>query len=256
MTNAMTANVRVAGFVGGNTWNYYNFAPNSGNNMIIYINTTSTNGDCDLYVKRGQNPTLLSFDYADAGISKYFQPTVPDPAADTWYFGVYGYSACSYQIWVSVSNQCPGTPPCSNHGQCTNNGQCICNVGYSGNDCSISGNMLPVLSNGVSQIGSVNSTNSTRWQYYQFGIVNTTFLTIVVKETVTSGFVWLYASKDSTPDLRDYDYSDQGTNSIFHRIHIVFDSPTTDTYYFGVYSNPFSNIPSIPFTIAAWYSPF
>jgi len=116
--------------------------------------------------------------------------------------------------------------------------------------------MLPTLANGVSRIGSVNSTGLGRWQYYQFNIVNTTFVTVVVKETVTSGFVWLYASKDSTPDLRDYDYSDQGTNSMFHRIHIPFDSPTTDTYFFGVYSNPFSNVQITPFTIAAWYSPF
>jgi len=89
MTNAMTANVRVSGIVSGNTWNYYHFTPNSGNNMIISVNTTSTTGDCDLYVKRGQNPTQLVYDYADLGISKYFQVTVPDPAADTWYFGVY-----------------------------------------------------------------------------------------------------------------------------------------------------------------------
>jgi len=251
----MTAGVRVSGYVDGQTWNYYHYAPNSGNNMIIAVNTTSNSGDCDLYIKRGQNPTQFVYDYMDAGITKYFQITVPDPASDTWYFGIYGYSACAYQIWVTISTQCPGVPPCNNHGTCSNNGQCICNTGYSGSDCSITGNQLPRLSNGVSVSGAVNST-SAQWQYYQFNVVNTTFLTIILKETQTTGFVWLYAAKDSTPNLRDYDYSDQGTNSIFHRIHITFEAATTDTYYFGVYSNPFSNVPAVPFTIAAWYSPF
>jgi len=252
MTNAMTLGVNVQGYVSSNSWNYYHITPNSANNMVVSMNQT-VGGDCDLYIKVGANPTQVSYDYRDIGIALSVRITVPNPAADTWYFGVYGFSSCSYLINVVVNNQCPGTPPCSGHGTCSS-GSCVCTGGYAGSDCSLS--HLPELSNGVATTGTV-STTIPRWQFYQISVSGTTFLTIDVKETATVGFVWVYVSKTTTPDLHNYDFSDQETNSQFHRIHITFDERQTDTWVIGVYSNPFAaNVQTVPFTISAWYSPF
>jgi len=77
------------------------------------------------------------------------------------------------------------------------------------------------------------------------------FLDISLKETQSIGSVWIYVAKDSTPDTRDYDYSDQETNTAFHSIQVPFATPTSANYYIGVYGNPFA-IGTISFNIAAW----
>jgi len=114
---------------------------------------------------------------------------------------------------------------------------------------------IPLLQNGIST--SADVTTSARWDYYTIRVVNTTFLSITLRETNSVGFVWLYTSKGRLPDTRIYDYSDQETNSQFHRIHIIFDQPETDNWIIGVYANPFALTGEpVPYSVAAWYSPF
>jgi hypothetical protein len=104
MTNAMTFGVNVQGYVSSNSWNYYHITPNSANNMVVSMNQTA-GGDCDLYIKVGANPSQVSYDYRDIGVALSVRIIVPDPAADTWYFGVYGFSSCNYLINVVVNSE-------------------------------------------------------------------------------------------------------------------------------------------------------
>jgi len=250
MINDMQDGVPVNGYVSDNTWNYYHMKPNTQNNVIVAVQQLGqSNQDCDLYIKSGTQPTKFDFMYSNIGIESSFTLTIPDPSDETWYFGVYGYSNCTYNITATLSTRCPGNPPCSNHGQCIN-GLCACNPGYSGAQCNLAAS---ALINGGKSNGTVNTQNP--WNFYTIVVSNTTYLAVEVKESSTKGFVWVYASKGRQPDTRNYDESDKETNSKFHRIHIEFSTPTTEQWIIGVYANPFAN-GDIPYQIAAWYPPF
>jgi len=254
MDSAMANGVKYNGFVGDNAWNYFHFTPTSDSNMVISVNQTGDVGDCDLYVKQGASPSLFNYDYRDIGLFSSYQLVIPNPGTQTWYMGLFGYRACTYSIAVTISGQCPGNPTCSNHGQCVS-GSCLCNTGFAGHDCSINTNTLPVLSNGVTRNGAVNAT--LEWSYFQFNIQGSSFVTIDLKELNSQGYLWVYASRGYVPDNHIFDFTDQSITSQFHGIHIDFDQPESGLWYIGVYANPYApSSGSVPFSIAAWYSPF
>jgi len=249
MDNELSPGVTYDGYVDDSSWNYYKYHPFTGRNMQVLVSQLP-GGDCDLYLKSGQNPTKALYDARDVGIQLNFSVIIANPSDEEWYIGVFGYSACQYTIKVLVNSVCPGNPPCSNHGTCMS-GTCLCNPGYTGVDCSSNQN---TLSNG----GSISSTTLPQlgWQIYTINIVNSTYLAVDVKEIGSKGFVWLFASKGQAPDLRRYDFSDQETKSKYHRLHIVFDQPQTATWQIGVYGNPFADRGPLSYSLAAWYTPF
>jgi len=253
MINDMQDGVPVRGYVSDNTWNYYHMKANTQNNLLINVQQLVGPGyqDCDLYAKPGVQPTKFDFAYRNIGFDRNFTLTITDPSDEMWYFGVYGYSSnCSYTITASVSTRCPGTPACSNRGQCVN-GVCVCNQGWSGPTCSLT--MATLTNGGSPSNGLVNAR--TPWNFFTIQVTNTTFLAVEVKETRSKGYVWVYASKGRQPDSRNYDESDKETNSKFHRIHLEFDTVTTEQWIIGVYANPYA-IDDVPYQIAAWYPPF
>jgi hypothetical protein len=235
------------GYVDDNSWNYYKFRPNSGSNMKIRV-MQQQNGDCDLYAQVGHLPSRTDYAARDIGLLTDFTLTINNPSDIYWYFGVYGYHACQYNITVSLDASCPGTPVCSGHGTCVS-GICVCSSGYSGQACDTTGNSLI---NGRTSSGNLTQFS---WNYYTVSVVNTTYLVVDLKEGISSGFIWLYASKNSIPDTRNYDYSDQETNTQYHRLRITFDQPQNSVWQIGVYGNPFSQ-GTMPYQIAAWYTPF
>lgn len=252
MNNNLPQGLSVAGYVGDSSWNYYHATPATTSNMIIQVNASF--GDCDLYVKSGQNPTIYSYDYRDVGIDKLFTLYVPNPGTQTWYLGIFGYSACQYSIQYTVSNGCPGTPtPCSGNGQCYN-GVCSCNPGFGGDDCSVSS--VTDLNSGYSRTGTI-ATSSSLWKYYSFVVSGTSYISFDLSETNTVGYLYLYVLEGRTPDNANYDYADISTDSKYHRIHLEFFSPINATYFVGVYANSYAigNM-NIDFSISAWSTPF
>jgi len=247
-TGDMVLGVNYPGYADVGIWNFWRSTPNSGSNLVITVNETGGAGtDCDIYAKAGANPTTSDFDYADYGVNDITVMTIPNPGSSSWYIGVYGFQPCNYGIVVTLSSACPNQ--CSGHGTCSNSGMCICNSGYGGADCSVAS--IPVMTNGGTYYASINSTNA--WKYYQLNIQATSFLTIDLKEISTDGFLWLFVSKDSTPDTRNYDYWNPSQGDL-HTIQIQFDYPATDTYFIGVYGSPFL-IQSASYALSAWYSP-
>lgn len=135
VVSPMTLGSVYGGYVESNSWNYYIVQAQSENSLAITLNELN-NGDCDLYVKQGMQPTKFDYDFKNVGISSTVQLTIPEPTVGAWYIGVYGYSTCAYTISVNLVSTCPGTPQCSGNGICTQ-GICQCNEGFGGPTCSI-----------------------------------------------------------------------------------------------------------------------
>jgi len=249
MVSTMTLGASYPGYVDSNSWNFYSVQAQSENTLIISVHELNE-GDCDVYVKQGSQPSKSSYDYKDLGTASTFQITVPTPTG-TWFIGVYGYRTCSYTVTVNLQNTCPGNPPCSGHGDCTSSGLCQCNSGYAGLNCS-----LPVvsLSSGATLTGLQVALNG--WNYYALSVVNSSFVSVGIKETSTIGYLWLFTSKGQMPDLRNYEFQDQDTNSKYHHVHMEFSEPQSDTWIIGVYANPFATGTTVQFSLSAWYSPF
>jgi hypothetical protein len=218
--------------------------------MLVWVNQTSPNGDCDLYINSDSQPTRFSYDYRDISFNSNMSLSVPNPADRTWYIGVYGYRGCAYAISVTTTSSCPNS--CSNNGACFS-GVCLCQAGYSGNDCSTS---LTTLANGAQASGSIGSN---AWAYYQLAAPTTSkpiaSITTALKESGTSGLIWLYAAAQQAPTLRNYDHAD--TADYFeHIIHFQPEgseaSPNT-VWTIGVYGSPFiAPNQVVNYTLVAW----
>jgi len=231
------------GYVEYNSWNYFTYRSNSDNNLVVYINQTEA-GDCDLYVRAGSNPTRFLYDFQDIGTKQFFSLSINDPGNTDWHIGIYGWSKCSYSIWVDEISSCPEN--CNNNGVCTN-GVCVCNSGYSGDSCN---SQSSLLSSGQALTNQATSYNT--WAYYSINVANTSSLHIIVRETSSSGLLWVYVGK-TVPTLRSYLSSDT-SNSNTHIITFTFDFDVSDTFQIGVYGNPYSQEESsVPFTIVAWF---
>jgi len=211
----------VSGYVEYNSWNYFNYVTNTEANLVIRVSQSDA-GDCDLYVRANANPTRFEFDYQDIGVTTDFNLTINDPGHTTWHIGVYGWSSCSFSITVDESNACP--LGCSGNGQCLANGACLCNAGWSGEACDSSST---TLQNGAILTGQSVAYN--QWAYYSISVSNTSALHIQIKETSTTGLLWLYVS-DSYPTLREYYFADTSTVLPYHRIDMEFQNDVSHTY--------------------------
>eukprot|EP01119_Soliformovum_irregulare_P007740 TRINITY_DN2020_c0_g1_i1.p1 TRINITY_DN2020_c0_g1~~TRINITY_DN2020_c0_g1_i1.p1 ORF type:complete len:605 (+),score=92.04 TRINITY_DN2020_c0_g1_i1:32-1846(+) len=221
-----------SGFVNVGSWNYFKYLSNSVDNLDVTLYESFSQGrtDCDLYVRQGAAPTRVLFDYVNTGIYANSSITIPDPGQATWWIGVYGFTSCSYTLVAQEDSTCPNG--CSGHGQCTPSGVCLCNDGWAGVDCSQGSSNLG--NNPVS--GAVSAGN---WSYYSVDVQNASTLYVTVKETSTTGYLWVYVGK-TTPTLRTYSQASTDTNTNIHRLTVIFDGNADNTYQIGIYGNPFS----------------
>ncbi len=91
----LTNGQAVTGLSGGSgSWAYYKIAVPSGQTQLE-IKIWGGSGDCDLYVKRGAQPTSSSYDYRPYLNGNNETVTVSNPAAGDWYVGLNGYAAYS-----------------------------------------------------------------------------------------------------------------------------------------------------------------
>jgi len=238
------------GFVSVGSWNYYNYQTNSVANLAISIRQTSALADCDLFAKAGQNPTRTSYDAAEVSVAQNFTMTIQDPGRLVWYIGVYGWTSCEYTIAVLETTSCPSN--CNGHGSCGSNGQCLCDPNWSGDACDQQMNQLQ--NNVVKLQEQLESVGS--WNYYSFTAVNTSSVHFVVKETASSGWLWMFVSRD-TPTLRNYLFSDTETNTNKHRITIDLNQEQSVSFQLGVYANPYTlDDHAVTYDVIAWSPDF
>lgn len=253
MINPLRDGQSVTGFVAASSWNYYRYVPQSTADMLVTVSRTSNihDSDCDTYVRRGANPTLVNFDYRN--ISNLPEETirVPDAQFSTWYIGVFGFKDCEYRVKAVSTSTCP---PCGTHGTCdTSAGRCVCDDGWTGDSCQIK--ITPLVNDQI-----VNgSLEEGKWDYYSIEVAKGTYLAFHLLELESKGAFWLFAMPKQPPTLAVHDpaLTDKETNTNHHSVTTT--PSESATYYVGVYGSPFSlrnsTVPE-PYQLQAWNSPF
>ena len=95
LTHAASSLLSLANISGSaKTWNYYTVNVSAGQ-KALYVTTTGLNGDADLYIRYGAQPTTSSYACQSIGSNSNESCVVNSPQAGTWYIGIYAYSAYS-----------------------------------------------------------------------------------------------------------------------------------------------------------------
>lgn len=256
MVRTMALGSSYVGYAGTNAWNYYHFQAFTSNAITISTRQAlapgqNTAGDCDIYVKRGANPTRVDYDYFDISLSQTFNITVPTPGNDVWYVGVFGWRGCQYSLQANLQSTC--SCPVGAHGACTaGSSNCVCSPGWGGAGCNV---QIQPLANGVVASGQAMMN---QWSYFQI-TTNSTFFQVVLKELpapgAAAGNLWLYTTiTGSFPTLTTYDDADQSPGTAIHSASVEFNTAHLYTYTIGVYGNPFiqSLTNHVAFQIVAW----
>jgi Lysyl oxidase/Chitobiase/beta-hexosaminidase C-terminal domain/Bacterial pre-peptidase C-terminal domain len=76
-----------------NSQTHYRISVPAGQSSLVV--TIQGSGDCDLYVRRGAQPTLSLYDYRPYQSNSNETVTVSNPASGDWYIMLHGYSAYS-----------------------------------------------------------------------------------------------------------------------------------------------------------------
>jgi hypothetical protein len=91
----LTSAVPVTGISGTtNTMKYYKLVVPAGQTQLNF-KTVGAIGDCDLYVRRGAQPTIQTYDYRPYTGGSNEDVLVANPAAGDWYVMLHAYSAYS-----------------------------------------------------------------------------------------------------------------------------------------------------------------
>ncbi|MBN2233388.1 MAG: PPC domain-containing protein, partial [Deltaproteobacteria bacterium] len=110
----LTNGVPVTGLSGaiGSQAYYAIVVPSGQDDLEIAI--SGGTGDCDMYVKRGSEPTTTSYDYRPYEVGNNETVTVESPAAGTWYIMLRGYSAYSGLTLVATYSASMSVVPLTN----------------------------------------------------------------------------------------------------------------------------------------------
>jgi len=247
--NALTVQTPVHGYVDQNYWNFYKYNANSEIPFSVALTHTAA-ANCDIYVLDSAKPTRFIYLYRNVSLLADTSILINNPGFSTWWIGVYGATACDYDLHVNEVN--PVTTPCGNcvHGHCVDN-LCLCDKDWFGPACD---GMTHLLTNGVKSM-EYNISNGG-WVYFEIDVNATSQLNVVLQETETAGLVWVYIAKETYPTLASFEASDSTYGLSAHRISMEFSLPKTLKFIIGVYGSPFILQQQVKFTLAAFYPPF
>jgi len=215
----------VSGTVSTYQWQFYYISLEYKGDLKAEMSQTSTTGDCDNYVQLNVLPTRTSFYFRDISTRQYVNFTLAQVPAGTWYFGIYGFSGCSFSFRVTKIGTCLND--CSGHGNCLN-GACVCNSGYYGTDCSQNARTIPLNSSPTS--GTVSQGT---WIYYRFTFPQSAgnFLLVEMSQS-SAGDADLYLKYNSLPSFSSFDALNITTQN-FSTIQVT--NPSYGDWFIGLY---------------------
>ena len=103
----LTSGVALGGqSVAQGAWKYYYISVPSGATNLTFA-TTGATGDVDIYTRAGSKPTSSTYTCRPYTSSGNETCSATNPAAGTWWLGVYGYAAGSYTVTATVTTSTP-----------------------------------------------------------------------------------------------------------------------------------------------------
>lgn len=103
----LTSGVAVTGqSVAQGAWKYYYITVPTGATSLTFA-TTSATADVDIYTQSGAKPTSSSYICRPYSSSGNETCTATNPAAGTWWLGVYGYAAGNFTVTGTVVTSTP-----------------------------------------------------------------------------------------------------------------------------------------------------
>jgi hypothetical protein len=209
-------------------WRFYSFATGVGaGNIRFEVESLDSEGDCDLYIRKGSRPTRLEYDHRNTDESADAVIDIQSASAGTWYAGVFGFYPCHYRIRVQFLGNCE--TPCGAHGTCEG-GRCVCARGYSGPACDLTTTQMSLSTLYRGSVGS------DEWKIFKLSLTQqypAVLIHLNQTETSTEQDCDLYAKFGNVPTDLDWDYFDQNWQETYSAINLI--NPSTGDWFIGVY---------------------
>jgi serine protease len=104
----LTSGTAVTGIAGGeDSERYYRITVPTGATFLT-VTTSGGTGDVDIAVRHAERPTFDEADCFSSGESNTETCVIEDPAAGTWYIGLYGFEAYSGASLTATVSTAPG----------------------------------------------------------------------------------------------------------------------------------------------------
>jgi Zn-dependent metalloprotease len=197
-TVTLTNGVAVSS-IGASTgaWKHYKIAVPSGQSKLDIVMSGGT-GDADMYVKRGSQPTLSSYDYRPYLSGNAESVSVTNPVAGDWYISLYAYSTFS-GVTLKATYTGTTTPSCTSvSGSLSGTGANYYTTSYTS---SVSG----------SHTGKLTGPSGTDFDLYLQKWNGSSWAIVARGETSTSTESVTYSGTSGSYRWRVYSYSGSGS---------------------------------------------
>ena len=208
----LTSGVPVTGqSVALNSWKYYYITVPAGATNLTFT-TTSASADVDIYTQFNAKPTLGTYICRPYTASGNETCSATNPAAGTWWLGVYGYASGSFTVTGTVTTGGGGTTVFSNGFDNITGWSVVDVAGTSGNWTIVTSGTNPTLSprtgTGMAKFNSYDASNGSHTRIYR-----------------ASGFA--IPSSVTTATLKFWMYHDTGYSSYADKVQVQVSTGST-----------------------------
>lgn len=215
-------------------WKFFSFTSSAGQGFSLNLVHGPT-FDLDVYIRKGsQVPDRVgNYDYKDSGSESNI--TIEgnvEQSATLYTVGVFGFrgTTVGFDIIAKSGNGCRNG--CSGRGTCVRGG-CVCNEGYTGDACQTDAHTE--LTPGV-ELGPFSLASAT-WKYFNFNIISSESVSILVTQTTSTGDIDTYVQYGAAPTLVNYRYSNIESYDPAHPTQVItMTTPDTGEWIVGCFA--------------------